>query len=550
MAYRTSAPDLDRPGERTERWDRDRFSYEKDRDRYGDVRERFEEDDDHVYTRRGAAPRAPPPRERSVGDYLERRRGPPSSFDDDDVIFRERERRRVQYDDEPPRMMRRRPSPPEVQYERTIEKERRYRSPSPARRPGRPGGMVRRPSSLDTFDRKPMRQPYYERDEAYGPPARKEDFRAPPYVPIPLPRSRALPPPRVSEQRDFYEEIQVSDQARYGDEAFHGLPEERVREKRTVRTRRRSRSRESRATRSYRSSSRASSTSSSSSSSSGGTTITTRSEYPKKGKTRVPERLVSRRALIDLGYPFVEEGSTIVIQKALGQKNIDDLLKLSDEYKKSELEIMAARSSAGDIIEERRTEIVQVAHQPTPVIPTYTRTAPVMMQEQPRPVIVAAQHRPPTPVEVVQKTAVIRDVSPSRYTTSSYTTDTYSTTSYDTSTTATPYPVMYETAGRAREVSGEIPVGPVALATDDRRRSHHDADIRHEIRHLERELARRDHSRHRGELVKAERLSTGELVLFEESVERVEEPSRGVRIEKDKKGPPPRLMKAMLATLT
>lgn len=32
-------------------------------------------------------------------------------------------------------------------------------------------------------------------------------------------------------------------------------------------------------------------------------------DYPKKGKTRIPMRLVSKRALIDLGYPFVEEAS-------------------------------------------------------------------------------------------------------------------------------------------------------------------------------------------------------------------------------------------------
>lgn len=51
------------------------------------------------------------------------------------------------------------------------------------------------------------------------------------------------------------------------------------------------------------------------------------------------------------------------------------------------------------------------------------------------------------------------------------------------------------------------------------------------------------HSRHRShshsterELVSAERLPTGELVLYEEQVERIEEPRRGVRIEKDKKG--------------
>lgn len=31
------------------------------------------------------------------------------------------------------------------------------------------------------------------------------------------------------------------------------------------------------------------------------------SEYPKKGKTRIPSRLISKRALIDLGYPFTTE---------------------------------------------------------------------------------------------------------------------------------------------------------------------------------------------------------------------------------------------------
>jgi len=36
--------------------------------------------------------------------------------------------------------------------------------------------------------------------------------------------------------------------------------------------------------------------------------------------------------------------------------------------------------------------------------------------------------------------------------------------------------------------------------------------------------------------VRAERLSTGELVLYEEEVEHVEPTRNGVRIEKDKRG--------------
>ena len=135
----------------------------------------------------------------------------------------------------------------------------------------------------------------------------------PHYVDIPLPRTKALPPPRGYVERetfeqDKFEEIQISDPHRYGDDDFHAYPE-RVREREVVRTRRRARSRDSRATSRRRGRSRSSSESSSSSES-GGTTLTTRSEYPKKGKTRIPARLVSKRALIDLGYPYVEEVSS------------------------------------------------------------------------------------------------------------------------------------------------------------------------------------------------------------------------------------------------
>jgi len=322
MAARTSAPDVSRT-ERSDRWDRDRFHFEQDRDRdgYSEVRERFERDDDHVYSR-----------------GPERR---PRRYDDEDDLV-VRERRRVVYDDEP-RYERRRPSPPDSEFSRrvSIQREReRVRSPSPPRR--RPGPPLRRQSSLDTFDRKPARR--YERD--FSPPVRG-DYRAPPYVPIPLPRSKALPPPRVYAERDFYEEVHTSGSPRRMEDDFRPPPPERIHEREVVHTRRRrSRSRSSRATRTSRSSS------TSSSSSDGGTTITSRSEYPKKGKTRIPARLVSKRALIDLGYPYVEEvsacddprhglrltaqqGNQVIVQRALGQQNIDNLLKLSDDYKKS-----------------------------------------------------------------------------------------------------------------------------------------------------------------------------------------------------------------------
>ena len=103
----------------------------------------------------------------------------------------------------------------------------------------------------------------------------------------------------------------------------------------------------------------------------------------------------------------------------------------------------------GDIIEERRTEIIQFP----------TRDHHVTFEDIPggAPVLVTAR-RPPSPVEVVQSrttTAIVRDVSPARTYSTSYisgtgtsTSDSYSTSSYDT----------------VREVSGNVPVGPVAIS--------------------------------------------------------------------------------------
>lgn len=288
-------------------WDRERFLYERDRDRHGDERTRYEEEDDHYYQRSSSRHR-----EHSADRY-ERR--PTRPYEDDIVI---RDSRRVYYDDEP-RYTRHRSPPAEVDRRVVIERER-LRSPSPPARPT----LLRRQSSLDTFDRRP--KGYYYEEERYGPPARREEFRPRPYEPIPLPRTRALPPPRRYADREYYDEIRVSDPDYYGDEEFRPYPE-RVREREIIRTKKRDHSPSARSSRSgksgrsgrshghhhtasVRSSSRSSTTTSSSSgSSSGGTTVTVKSEYPKKGKTRIPGRLVSKRALLDLGYPFVEEVS-------------------------------------------------------------------------------------------------------------------------------------------------------------------------------------------------------------------------------------------------
>ncbi|KAK2008940.1 hypothetical protein LZ32DRAFT_621028 [Colletotrichum eremochloae] len=535
---------------RAERWDRDRFVYERERDRgypddriprypedraprYPEERSRYEDRDDY----------RPPPRR--VRDHSDERfdrgpydRGHRGTYDDDLV----RDRRYIEEDRYGPR----RGEPLDREFDRRLffEKEplpqREPQDPYPTRRPT----MVRRQSSLDTFDRRPLR--FYEREE-YPPPARREDvrprddYRAPPYVPIPLPRTRQLGP--APSQR--YDEIQIAEPGYYGDEEYRGMPE-RVREREVVKShRRRDRSRESRVSRStrkssHRSSSRSSSTSSrTTSTSSSKSTTTIRSTYPKKGKTRIPNRLVSKRALIDLGYPFIEEGNTVIVLKALGQENIDELLKLSEEYKQSELEVAAARSSAAHLVEERHEEVYTIpppaaalppppppapaSVAPPPAPPTVVEVPAAPAPEPapapapaPAPTVVEAAPPAPAPVEVVNKTTIIRDVSPAR-----------SSTSYTTSTA----PTIYE----RREYSEEVPIGPMAVAERRRSRSRSRKAIRSEIKALEAELYERRRHGNR-ELVRAEQMPDGAVVLFEEKVEKVEEPRRGVRIEKDKKG--------------
>ncbi|KFX86516.1 hypothetical protein O988_09531, partial [Pseudogymnoascus sp. VKM F-3808] len=226
----------------------------------------------------------------SVDSDISSRRGPPPPrvYEDDYV----REREREVYRDDPRDL----PVRSKTTVERETEREREYyRSPSPprARRPVRAARptMLRRQSSLDTFDRKPTLPRYMQREEA-GPLA-------------------------VRKERGFPDD---SPPARRADRGFEDN-RERVREREVFRSRRRSRSRSLSST----SSSEFSQTS---------TVRTGRSSFPKRGKTRMPARMVSKRAIIELGYPFEEEDTTIIIQRALGREHIDEVLQLSEKYRK------------------------------------------------------------------------------------------------------------------------------------------------------------------------------------------------------------------------
>ncbi|KUJ20693.1 uncharacterized protein LY89DRAFT_730711 [Mollisia scopiformis] len=499
-----------------ERWDSERFAVERDRARF--------EERDSRFTRTEDFGRA---RERSVDEIYERRG--PRGFEED------RYERRDYYEDDRDYNRFGRDRNLSVTIEK--ERERDVYEAEPPRRSNRPA-FLRRQSSLDTFDRKPLTR-FVEREE-YGLPARyRPEVRPPPLTPIPLPRTRALPPPRRFAERENYDEIEIAEPDFYGDERFRGYPE-RVREREIIRKKKRSRSRESRASHSVRGSVRSSSVSSSSS---GGETTTTavsvRSEFPKKGKTRMPARLVSKRAIIDLGYPFEEEGETIIIMKALGRENIDEVIKLSEDYKasetlsepstnlttysyNSEVEMHGGRSEAGTVIEERH-EVFTIP--PPPAAHHAPPAPPVQIVEDTK----IIEHRAPSPHHAHHAGPIIMDARP-----------------HEEST--------FVERREVYERSDPMPVGPLVLAAPDRRKD--ERAIRAEIKALEAEKeALRAEKRAEKEMRKADRIrregraSEGDLVLYErdrfetanEEItlvrrERIEEPEGGVRIEKDKKG--------------
>lgn len=187
--------------------------------------------------------RGPPVRERS--------RGPP--FGDyerrrDDDRFVERAR----YVEEDRFVPRRR--------ERFVEEDDFYASRGsgalvrrPEELPPRPPRLIRRQSSLDTFDRIP---------------ARRVD-RAPPIT-------GRHPSSPARYERDVYEEIDIAEPDYYGDEEFRHFEE---RERMAPRAVREELVREK----------------------------VVEKPYPRKGKTKMPRKLVHPRAVQELGYPYFEE---------------------------------------------------------------------------------------------------------------------------------------------------------------------------------------------------------------------------------------------------
>lgn len=309
--YRSSADDLaygDYPPA-PQRWDRDRF------DNFGrgpppppePPRSRFEED--YRYAER------PPP-----GIAVQERpysRGPPARFNDErerDRIFQDtfhenRPKRRTDrelFGEVDPRELAQMALTPYRPREQEFDRF------APPPRPG----MIRRQSSLDTFDRRPA-----------GPRYDREEYRMPPYTPVPLPIRKP----------DHYDEYHYHNHH----PEHENYREVEIKRERSVHRRGgrgRSKSHKSSKAPSTKAPSTVRSSSSSSSSSSSLESASRVSSSPerrvgKKGKTRMPKRLVHRDALHDLAYPYDEEDDFFLLRIALEKDQIDEVIKISEMYK-------------------------------------------------------------------------------------------------------------------------------------------------------------------------------------------------------------------------
>lgn len=119
-------------------------------------------------------------------------------------------------------------------------------------------------------------------------------MREPPEtIVIPTRSRRRSPPPRFVE-RDYEEDIRVAEPDFYGDEDFRGFKE---REVSTVR-RRRANSEVAEFKEEI-------------------LEVKEEEPFPRRGKTKMPRKLVNKMAIIELGYPFEEEVSHVILQSKL-----------------------------------------------------------------------------------------------------------------------------------------------------------------------------------------------------------------------------------------
>ncbi|EXJ57980.1 hypothetical protein A1O7_05403 [Cladophialophora yegresii CBS 114405] len=406
--------------------------------------------------------------------------------------------------------------------------------PDPIPRPG----ILRRQSSLDTFDRRPARR-FDDYDELHSP------RRAPPpreLIPVRAPSPRRYP--RYDEK--YYDEVRVQDPDHYGDDGFR-----EYREREWVRERKRnSPSPDRRTVREEIIEERKEE-------------VIEEKPYPRRGKTRMPKRLVHTKVLYDLGYPYYEEDErTIIIEKALGPDNIDEVFTKSKEYREREVtttrlieapppvvvsnpapSMRAPSVHGGDVVYEKMEKVERIDTVPLADAPRSVRDWDALSVRSPSPKAHRSRsrrrsRRGSSPGEVVRETVVekkevIRDVSPARTHRSHATSHRRGSFDSDDAT------IIERRVTRDEfEDSNSVHVGPLALVVD-RKPQRSERNIKEEIRRLEaerRELRReRRYEREGGEVVKIERVRErtpsprGEVIIERRGEEVLE-------VKKDRRG--------------
>ncbi|KAL4916953.1 hypothetical protein BDW62DRAFT_202278 [Aspergillus aurantiobrunneus] len=82
--------------------------------------------------------------------------------------------------------------------------------------------------------------------------------------------------------------------------------------------------------------------------------------YPRKGKTRMPRNLVHTRAIREFGYPYEEEDDIVIIQLALSKEQIDAIIENSREIKRR-TEVIPIRARSPVRAGSRRRRLERVA---------------------------------------------------------------------------------------------------------------------------------------------------------------------------------------------
>lgn len=202
--------------------------------------------------------------------------------------------------------------------ERYHEEDDEYSASTRPRPRNHSFGAIERRPRYDEYERERERdtrdfreRDVYERDVYERDVRQREEYRAP----APAPRA---PPPETRFNERYYEDVEVDYAPRRRPEAYEY---ERIRETEVERRR---------------------SPSAVSSASSESHAPSATRKHTKKGSTRIPKKLGSRRAVVELGYPYSEEVSICLL--SVGECIADPLAGRHDRYWES-IESRADRRS-------------------------------------------------------------------------------------------------------------------------------------------------------------------------------------------------------------